>query len=253
MIPYYGRLLALNTWEGLTSGGVAGATNFYARCRFSQIGNPTDQTDGWLSDTFGRGGFIDAPTNESIVSVAFYQNTLIVFFETSTWQLRYIGEYGIPFIFERISSDFGCTTTFSPVIFDQGILAVGERGIIQASASGVSRIDEQIPEEIFSFEIQDNDPNFVHGVRDFERELVYWNYVDSTTPNEFQDRPNTVLVYNYKNNTWAKFRDNVTCFGISQFPFSITWDSLTTFWESTASWDNVDDQQFVDYVTAGRN
>ncbi len=42
LIPYYGRLLALNTWEGTTAGGVAGAVNFFARCRFSQIGNPVD-------------------------------------------------------------------------------------------------------------------------------------------------------------------------------------------------------------------
>src|SRR6202000_2644016 len=47
------------------------------------------------------------------------------------------------------------------------------------------------------------------------------------------------------------FRDTITCFGKSQFQFGITWDSLTTFWESNVSWDNVDEQQYVDYVTAG--
>src|SRR5690606_22877654 len=39
--------------------------------------------------------------------------------------------------------------------------------------------------------------------------------------------------------------------GKSQFQFGITWDSLTTFWESNVSWDSVDDQAYVDYVTAG--
>ena len=251
LIPYYGRLLALNTWEGSTVGTYTGATNFFARCRFSQLGDPTDQTNGWRSDIFGRGGFIDAPTNESIVSAAFFRNTLIVFFEYSTWQLRYIGEYGLPFIWERISSDFGAVCTYSPIVFDQGVMAVSDRGIIQAAANGHSRLDEQIPEQVFSFEIQNDAPNFVHGIRDFEKELVYWNYLDTSDASTTQVYPNTVLLFNYRNNTWAKFRDTITCFGITQFQFGITWDSLTTFWESNVSWDNVDDQQYVDYVTAG--
>jgi hypothetical protein len=251
LIPYYGRLLALNTWEGATADGYTGAVNFFARCRFSQIGDPTDQTNGWRSDIFGRGGFIDAPTNESIVSAAFFRNTLIVFFEYSTWQLRYIGEYGLPFIFERISSDFGAVSPYSPIVFDQGVMAVSDRGIIQAAANGVSRLDEQIPEQVFSFEIQNSAPNFVHGIRDFEKELVYWNYLDTANASTTQSYPNTVLVFNYKNNTWAKFRDTITCFGPAQFQFGVTWDSLTTFWESNVSWDNVDDQNYVEYIAAG--
>ena len=250
LIPYYGRLLALNTWEGLTASTYTGATNFFARCRFSQIGDPTSAT-AWRSDTFGLGGFLDAPTNEAIVSAAFFRNTLLVFFEYSTWQLRYIGEYGLPFIWERVSSDFGAVCSYSPIVFDQGVMAVSDRGIIQAAANGVTRLDEQIPEQAFSFEIQNSAPNFVHGVRDFEKELVYWNYLDTSDASTTQSYPNTVLLFNYRNNTWAKFRDTITCFGTAQFQFGITWDSMTTFWESNVTWDNVDDQQYVDYVALG--
>lgn len=256
IIPYYGRLLALNTWEGTAdlinpALPATSVVNYFARCRFSQLGDPTDQTNGWRSDIFGRGGFLDAPTNEAIVSAAFFRNTLIVFFEYSTWQLRYIGEYGLPFIFERVSSDFGSISPYSPIVFDQGVMAVSDRGIIQAAANGVTRLDDQIPEQVFGFQIQNRGPNFVHGIRDFEKELVYWNYIDTTNGSTTQSFPNAVLLFNYKNNTWAKFRDTITCFGPAQFQFGITWDSLTTFWESNVSWDNVDDQQYVDYITCG--
>ncbi len=253
IIPYYGRLLALNTWEGPKNGGnfdASMAVNYYARCRFSKIGDPI-AADSWRIDQFGKGGFLDAPTNESIVSVGFFRNTLIVFFEYSTWQLRYVGEYGLPFIFERISSDFGAVSTFSPIVFDQGVMAVSDRGIIQASAGGLSRLDDQIPDEVFGFEIQNNAPDFVHGIRDFKKEVVYWNYYQATDSGEFQVFPNTTLLYNYKNSTWAKFRDTITCFGTAQFQFGITWDSLTTFWDSNVSWDNTDNQNYVDYVTSG--
>jgi Ubiquitin-activating enzyme E1 FCCH domain len=259
VIPHYGRLLAFNTWEGPKTGGdfdASKAVNYYARCRGSAIGNPIvtgagSNANAWRTDIFGQGFFLDAPTNESIVSVAFFRNTLIVFFEYSTWQLRYLGEYGLPFIFERISSDFGSVSTFSSIVFDQGVMTVSDRGIIQASAAGLTRLDEQIPETAFSFEIQNNAPDFVHGARDFEKEVVYWNYYDTTDPGEFQVFPNTTLLFNYKNNTWAQFRDTITCFGPGQFQFEITWDSLTTFWDSEVSWDTSDDQNYVDYITCG--
>jgi hypothetical protein len=98
IIPYYGRLLAFNVYEGQTP---ALSINIYNRCRFSQIGDPL-QEDAWISTTVGKGGFIDAPTSEEIVSVQFYKNTLIVFFERSTWQLRYVGNVGLPFLWESI-------------------------------------------------------------------------------------------------------------------------------------------------------
>lgn len=251
VIPYYGRLLALNTWEGLTADGAVAASNFFARCRFSQIGDPTS-VDAWRSDQFGKGGFLDAPTNESIVSAAFFRNTLIVFFEFSTWQLRYIGEYGLPFIFERISSDFGCVSTYSSIVFDGGVLTVTDRGITTSSAAGVRRIDELIPETLFSFEVDNQAPNFVHGARDFEKEISYWNYIDRSNSSSNQEWPNTTLVYNYKNNTWAKFRDTITCFGPVQFQFGITWDSTTVLWDDEdVTWDSGDDQQDTTYTAAG--
>lgn len=251
IVPYYGRLLALNTQEGLNASGRASASNFYARVRFSQIGDPT-ASDAWRSDIFGKGGFLDAPTNESIVSAAFYRNTLIVFFEYSTWQLRYIGEYGLPFIFERISSDFGSSSTYSSVIRDEGVDTISERGVIEASAGGVGRIDEKIPETAFSFDITSGTPNYVHGARDFEKELIYWNYLDTSNAATTQSFPNTTLVYNYINKTWAQFRDTITCFGPIQIQLGITWDSDTTFWDdSDVSWDTPDDQIETNYIASG--
>lgn len=235
IIPYYGRLLFFNTYEGLNAGV---AVNYFNRCRFSQIGDPL-QVDAWRSDIFGKGGFIDAPTSEQIISCRFYKNTLIVFFERSSWILRYVGEYGLPFIWERISSDFGSESTFSTILFDQGVLAVGDKAIISSSANDAQRIDLDIPDQVFEFKNQDNGHKRVHGIRDFDKEVVYWCYPDGTLGNQTGDFvfPNRVLLYNYRNNTWANFRDNVTVFGILQTDKgAISWDSDTP-WDSNTSWD----------------
>jgi hypothetical protein len=252
LIPYYGRLLALNTWEGTSAGGYAGASNFFNRCRFSQIGDPTDQVTGWRSDVFGRGGFIDAPTNEAIVSAIFYKNTLIVYFERSTWQLRYQGEYGLPFLWERISSDFGCDSTFSSVLFDDGVVTVGDKAITASSGVDVKRVDLQIPDLVFNFKNSNDGRERVQGIRDFQRELVFWTYVDSEASGANQYFPNKVLVYNYRNNTYAIFRENITAFGTFQNPTPVTWNSQDVTWNSQDyTWDDPDEQSLFPLIVSG--
>lgn len=253
LIPYFGRLIALDTYEGATVGS---AVNIYNRCRFSQVGNPI-QSDAWRSDIFGKGGFLDAPTNEEIVGCTFLNNTLIVFFERTTWQLRYVGEYGLPFIWERVSSDLGSESTFSPVLFSQNVLAIGDKAIISADSNSLSRIDLDIPDQIFSFQNVENGVKRVHGIRNYQKELVYWCYADASTqaaPGVNTIFPNKVLVYNYRNNTWAIFRDSVTCFGTLQLSTNITWDSQVVYWDDeNVTWDDTDTQaKFPDIVSGNQ-
>lgn len=248
LIPYYGRLLALNVWEGTTAGSYASSVNIFNRCRFSQIGDPT-AVDAWRSDIFGKGGFIDAPTNEAITGATFYKNTLIVFFERTTWQLRYVGQYGLPFLWERISSDFGSESTFSQIVFDQGVLAVGDKAIIRTESNTCQRIDEKIPDLVFDIRNAQQGPERVYGIRDFQRELVFWAFSDSQQQQKF---PNKVLVYNYRNSTWQTFRDSVTAFGTFQPTTSITWDSLDIFWDDEdVLWDDVDTQSQFPVIVKG--
>lgn len=242
LIPYFGRLIALNTFEGISDSS-ADAVNYYNRCRFSQLGDPT-ASDAWRQDIFGKGGFLDAPTAEQITGATFVKNTLIVDFEYSTWQLRYVGEYGLPFIWERVSSDFGSGSTFSGVLFDNHRLNVGDVGITAGNAVGVDRIDLDIPDQVFDVQNEqtNNGAQRVWGVRDFQRELVFWNYPDAqseSVPGTPITYPDKVLLYNYRNNTWAIFRDSVTCFGYFQIQSAVTWNSTTVTWDDEEiTWDD---------------
>lgn len=245
IVPYYGRLVALNTYEGRTSLGIGSSENFFSRCRFSQVGSPIE-AEAWYSDEFGRGGFIDAPTSEAIIGAQFFKNTLIVFFERSTWTLSYVGEYGLPFTWERISSDLGSESTFSVELFDDGIVGIGDKAIITSSATNVQRIDLDIPDQVFNFQNVDNGKKRIHSARDFQKEIVYWSYVDGDTNpvdparNKF---PNRVLLYNYRNGTWAKFRDNVTAFGPFKLPTGVSWND-TISWNTNVSWNDSFVQEF---------
>lgn len=260
LIPYYGRLVALNVWEAPDDGGgnpnYANAVNIFNRAEFSQPGNPLDSSApapavdlAWRQDLYGRGGFVDAPTNEAIVGATFFKNTLIVRFERSTWQLRYQGEYGLPFIWERISSDFGSESTFSDVLFDQGVLSIGDKAITTATSISTNRIDLQIPDAVFGFRNDDEGKERIQGIRDFQRELVYWCYCDPNMQGKF---PQQTLVYNYRNNTYAIFRNSMTAYGTFQPITGVTWDSLEVDWDDDViTWDTADDQSLFPRIVSG--
>lgn len=234
MVTYRNRLVMLNTTEGSAFGTF---TNYPQRARWSQNGTPYyvapvpagftggTNVDSWRSDIVGRGGFIDAPTQEQIISAEFYKDTLVVFFERSTWQLRYTGNETLPFVWERINVDFGAESTFSIVPFDAGVIAVGNYGIVSCDATGVKRIDEKIPDEVFEFHNGNSGPKRVYGIRDYSQQLVYWTFPADTENPIF---PTRVLVYNYLDGSYSFFTDSFTCFGTYQ-PFNdTTWADLNT-------------------------
>jgi hypothetical protein len=250
LVPYKGRLLAFNTLEGAN---LASTTRFAQRVRWSQVGVPyynnvpngvTANASAWDSDTPGFGGFLDAPTSEAIVSVEFIKDTLLVYFERSTWQLVYTGNETFPFYFQKINTELGCESTFSKIPFDRGVLAVGNVGITSCDSVNVARIDQNIPDEVFKIQNKNNGSKRVHGIRDYNAQLAYWCYpvlseYDDDVPTYDLTYPNQLLVYNYLDGSWAQFDDNFTCFGSFQKLNDATWASLERTWESSNfSWNS---------------
>lgn len=244
IIPYKDRLVCLNTVEGAALPG----TRFRQRARWSQNGTPfyvnspaggTTQTNAWSSVQVGRGGFIDAPTAEQIVSAEFVKDTLIVYFERSTWQLVYTNNEVLPFVWQKINTELGSESTFSIVPFDSGVFGVGNLGIITTDSTQVVRIDQKIPDEVFQIQNINDGVKRVHGVRDYNAQLVYWTFpIISDEDNEVVTYtltyPNQMLVFNYLDGSWAEFDDTFTCFGYWQKVTDTTWANLTRSWESTS-------------------
>lgn len=225
LVPYKGRLLAFNTWEGVSdmTHDQSNAVNFPNRLRWSVDGDPTDQSTAWLSDVVGKGGDLDFPTTEAITSVEFIKDVLLVKFELSSWKLIFTNNAALPFLYEKINTELGCESTFSVVPFDSGVYAVGNYGITTDDSINVVRIDENIPEQVFDISNTNFGIQRVYGVRDYVNELVYWTYPDQATSTIF---PNKVLVYNYRNAAWSTFNDSFTCYGYFQNVTTYTWQTL---------------------------
>jgi hypothetical protein len=228
ILPFKDRLILLNTVET----DAAGVTNshYAQRCRFSWNGSPLS-ANAWLEPNevgAGGAGWIDAATEEDIISAKFIKDRLIVFFERSTWELAYTGNQVLPFVWQKINTELGSEAEFSSVPFDKIILTVGSTGIHACNGANVERIDNKIPDEIFNIKNKDEGVKRIAGIRDYYTEMVYWTFPKNVTATY----PNKVLVYNYKNGSWAFNDDCMTAWGYFEQQSDTTWASVETDWLS---------------------
>lgn len=243
LFPYKGFFVALNTYEGTT---FANKVNYQNRARWSNPGNvffspkpvpsnnaivppPTGQE--WDETEFG--GHLDAPTNEAIIAAEFIKDTLVVYFERSTYKLTSTGDLENAFIWEKINTEIGCESTFSTIAFDRGILTVAQNGIYVCDSINIDRIDRIIPDEVFGFQNNTNGIQRIYGIRDFFNEMAYWTYVDSNlnVDNIITTFPNRTLIYNYLTTSWSIFKNSFTCFGSYQFIDNLQWQTATKAWQ----------------------
>jgi hypothetical protein len=216
-------------------------TQYVNRCRFSIFGSPFDPA-AWLEanqvylPALGGtllkaegGGYIDAATEEAIVSAEFIKDRLIVYFENSTWELAYTGNQELPFDWQKINTEFGAEGTYATVPFDKVILTVGTNGITACNGSNVDRIDQNIPDEVFTIRNKNMGIGSVCGIRDYDTEMVYWSF---PTSNELDTAifPNRVFVFNYKTGTWAFNDDSITAWGYFEQQTDLTWANATQTW-----------------------
>jgi len=246
IIPFKNRLLLLNTVENVAPAD----KSFVNRCRFSQNGDPgIVDTEAFRTDIAGKGGFVDIPTKEAIISAQLLKDRLIVFCERSTWELVFTGNQILPFVFQQINSELGVESSFSIVPFDKVAIGVGNVGVHACNGISVDRIDQKIPNEVFKIH-NDNDGILrVHGIRDFYTELVYWTFPSDTGEDKF---PRHVLVYNYNNGSWAMNDDSITTMGYFQNNHDVKWRDMDIAWEECgAEWGYAEFQSEFPSIIAG--
>lgn len=243
IIQFKNRLVLLNTIENDNSGTGNTGNNkqFVNRARFSINGSPLAQnawyepntmdssaTGGGLSLAAGA-GYLDAATDEAIVSAEFIKDRLIVFFERSTWELAYTGNQVLPFVWQKLNTELGSQSLLSSIPFDKQILTVGNVGVHACNGSNVARIDEKIPDIIFEVRTANQGIYRIGGIRDFYSEMAFWTFPSQVIPNSIF--PDTLLAYNYQNQSWAQFDDCITTFGYLEQQPALTWATWLWTWD----------------------
>lgn len=265
IVAFKNRLLLLNTVENDNSGGAGVNSAHVNRCRFSFNGSPlarnawyepnqTDSSGGvTLNNNIAAGaGWIDATTDEAIISAEFIKDRLIVFFERSTWEIAYTGNDKQPFVWQKINTELGSQSQCSSVSFDKEILTMGNTGVHACNGANVARIDQKIPDQIFDIKDKNLGVQRVAGIRDYWTELVYWTFPAQNANPNFTF-PNKLLVYNYKNGSWSINNDSFTAFGYWQQDSDSTWaNSAPLKWqEANFQWNSGSLQQQFRQIIAG--
>lgn len=248
-LEFKGRMLFFAPYEATENpaGTIGASVQIDNRVRFSWQETLTD-TANCFFEASGKGGYLDAPTSESIVTAQFVKDRLVVYFERSTYELAYRGAPDLPFIWQKLDTSLGAESTFSQVPFDTHVLGIGSNGIHSCNGANVSRIDNKIPDEVFRIRNKNDSNERVAGIRDYFNEMVYWTFpfkADGTFPEK-------ILVYNYRNGTWSFFDDSITAWGYHTRVTGRTWATWHTLWnQSSWPWNTPSDSERFSELIAG--
>lgn len=216
----------------------------------NQVASPS----AMFEDQAGFGGYITAGIDQAINSVAPNSDVLIIGFTQAQARMIYTGNDLLPFNFYIINSELGTSSTFSTIIMDKGIISRGSRGYVFTSQTEATRIDLDIPDQVFEVNLLNNGIERFCAQRDYENEWIYFTYCSDEQMGT-GIYPNQTLFYNYRDNSWAIFNESYTTYGSFKKETGYTWATVgNTYptWKSwTVPWDEGSSEALEPRVLAG--
>jgi len=195
--------------------------------------NQTASPAAYFGDSAGFGGWISAGIAQPLTTTSSNEDVLIVGFSTNKSQVVYSGNDIVPFNFFTINSEYGDASTFSAINMDRGVITRGSRGFIVTSQRETARIDLDIPDEVFEINLTDNGNERLCAVRNFINEWMYFTYPSNNSAYRFPDQ---TLMYNYRDNSWAIFRESYTTYGSFKRRTGFTWATVGDVYPTWDDW-----------------
>jgi hypothetical protein len=204
--------------------------------------NQTATPSAYFEDQTGFGGFISAGVDKPAITVASNEDVLMIGFDPDLQtKLIYSGNDLVPFNFYLINSEYGASSTFSAINLDKGVFTLGNRGIVISSQDQCSRIDLEIPDQVFQLNLLNNGNERVTAQRDYINEWIYFTYLS----NEFSQGtespiifPNQTLFYNYRDSSWGLFNECYTHYGQYAVTESLTWATIGSKYPTWKKWND---------------
>lgn len=189
LFQYKERLVALSTKEDST---------FYPqRARWCVAGDPDD----WSND-----GFVDCPTHETIVCADFIKDDLVVFFQQSTWRLRYTGDADLPFRWESILGYGGSFGPYSGFVYESKFGAIGETSITETDGVEVYSVDTSVPDAVVNMDVSLFNRIYAIPISELQQVLISYPTVGATQNDK-------TLVFNYRDKSWSEYDYGFNCYG----------------------------------------
>jgi hypothetical protein len=206
--------------------------------QFNALLLPTNQTstaNAWYEDVIGYGGFRSAGRSESIISMEFNEDVPIIGFQTFQTRFIYTSNDVQPFDFYLINTEYGTISTYSAINTDRGVITRGSRGIIITSQVDCQRIDPLIPDQVFEMKLINNGAERMCSQRDFVNEWIYMTYPSNQDNYSY---PTETLFYNYRDVSWAIFKETYTCYGLFRKQTGFTWDTVGLVYPTWNAWND---------------
>ncbi|MEO8253188.1 MAG: ubiquitin-activating E1 FCCH domain-containing protein [Flavobacterium sp.] len=203
---------------------------------FNPILTPINQisnSPAYFEDQTGFGGFASAGIDQPILTTSINEDVLILGFNTIQTRFVYSGNDVVPFNFFIINSELGSSSTFSSITMDKGVISRGNRGYIITGQVDATRIDLDIPDEVFQISLINNGAERFTSSRDFINEWILFTYPANELAFKF---PNETLFYNYRDNSWALFYENYTHHGTFRRVTGETWATIGSKFPTWEEW-----------------
>ncbi len=208
---------------------------------FTPILVPVNQiasAPSWFEDQTGFGGFIDSGLDETLSTCGSNEDALILGFEITNVRMLYTGNDIVPFNLFAINSELGATSTFSIINMDQGVLTRGERGYIITSQTASQRIDLDNPDQVFEINNKNNGTERFTAHRDFINEWIYFTYPPNSEDETIYRFPTETFLYNYRDNSWAIFKECYTHYGSFKKLNGFTWATVGLEYPTWSQWND---------------
>lgn len=210
----------------------------------NQSASETFDPTAWFVDQTGKGGYLPAGISQPMLTFNNNEDVLLIGFGGIGRKTRFVytGNDLQPFLFYSINSELPSASTFSSITVDRGGIDIGAYGITLTTQQSCERIDLDIPDEVFTIQAANNGNARVNAVRDFFREWIYFSYpYGQGDPLEGSwTFPTRTFMWNYRDNTWAIFKENYTHHGTFRVDEGYTWDTIKVdSWDDwTEPWDS---------------
>jgi len=213
------RLLLFRTTEN----GVV----YPKRIRISGLGANGDTFD---STAIGA-GFIDIPTGGWITDLDFNRDDIIIFtdsgFTQETWILRYTNNDVVPFVLDKIDESRGGQAPYGTITYLNRTSGVATRSLIMTDGYRVERMDDKIPDYSYQeIDAENFDLSFASQIDDNHQHILIH-------PSPQQSESDRMLVTNYDEDSFSVYRIPLSCAGVYQQGFDVTWDDLLIY----SNWD----------------
>ena len=186
-------------------------------------------------------GLIQADTYELMKGALILGDLIIMNFQRSNWSLEKTRDAFNPYFTRKIPSVLGTDAAFSAVSWAYEVKSAGKTGMITTDGRQSLRFDDKIP-YLSQTEIDQEQFELTYGGFDRSNQQFLFSYRGNTS-NLSSNTQDKVLVYNYKEETWAINDQRFSVFGQTDAGHNLTWNDIDE--NENPAWARMDETEEV--------